>query len=315
VSGEHDVVTQDPGEAVSPRRHPLVPPGVLAPALAAVVCLVLTILTWRVFVTSTRGQLIEEAARIGSRDARESLAGVTGTLLGVVSVPFLVLVVGGAVVVSLVQRRWSIAIAAIVVLVGANLTTQVLQDQLNRPQDDASAIPLNSFPSGHATVAASIAATALLVVPVKWRPPVALLGALLSAGIGISTMIGNEVGAWHRGSDVVAAMLIAATWYFAVEAVLAAIAESDGSPRSGGNAPPAMVKIPLRILTVIGFLCAGLGLGALAATAVRVPITSDFGYQVAFLGSVFGVAAVACFTQAMMLRLRPHHPRPLPTVG
>lgn len=315
VSGERDVVTEDPGAAAPSGRHPVVPPGVLAPALAAVVCLMLTILTWRIFVTTTRGQLVEEAARIGSADARDSLTGITGTLLGAVSVPFLVLVVAGAVLVSLLQRRWSIAVAAIVLLVGANLTTQVLKDQLSRPPDDASALGLNSFPSGHATVAASIAAAALLVVPVRWRPTIALLGALMSSAIGISTMIGSQDVAWHRGSDVVAAMLITAMWYFAVEAVLAAIAEKDGGPASGGNAPPALVKIPLRILTVLGFLCAGLGLGALGATAVRAPITTDIGYQVAFLGSVFGVAAVACFTQAMMLRLRPHHPRPLPSLG
>jgi membrane-associated phospholipid phosphatase len=323
VSGEHEVVTQpaeepvqeqpEPGQlpeqtAAQPRRR--LPPGVLAPVLAAVGALAATILTWRIFVTTTRGQQTEEAARIGSDAAREALEGVTGPLLNVVSVPFLALVVVAAVLVSLVQRRWSIAVGAIVVLVGANLTTQVLQELLERPVDDASAIPLNSFPSGHATVAASIAATALLVVPDRWRPPVALLGVLVSASFGVATMIGDEVGAWHRGSDVAAAMFITATWYFAVEAVLAALAEKDGEsePERGS---PTFLRVALRILTAVGGLCAALAVGALAATMVRVPITTAPGYQIAFLGSVLGVSAVACFTQATMLRLRPHHPRPL----
>lgn len=286
-------------------------PGVLAPALASLLCIALTIVTWRIFVTTRRGQLIEEAARIGSADTRESFSGVTGILLGVVSVPFLVLVVAAAVLIALAQRRWSIAVAAIVLLVGANLTTQVLQDLLVRPSLNASPIALNSFPSGHATVAASIAATALLVAPVTWRPPVALLGTLLTAALGISTMIGNgnEIGAWHRGSDVVAAYLLTAAWYFAIEAVLAGIAVRHGAARRVAP-PPLLVKVPLRILTVLGGICAALGVGALAATAVRSPVTSDLGYQVAFLGSVFGVAAVACFLQALMLRLRPHHPDP-----
>lgn len=313
MSGEHDVVTQPDG-AIDPPRRRLVPPGVLAPALAALVCLVLTVVTWKLFVTTTRGQLTEEAARIGSATARESFAEVTGILLGVVSVPFLVLVVAAAVLVSLVQRRWSIAVAAIVVLVGANLTNQVLKASLARPVDDASAIPLNSFPSGHATVAASIAATALLVVPVRWRPPVALLGTLVSASFGIATMIGDQDRAWHRVSDVVAAMLITAMWYFAVEAVLAAIAEKDGSSAPDGGSP-TFFRVTMRILNVLGGLCAGLAIGALAATMVRVPVTTDLGYQVAFLGSVLGVTAVACFTQAAMLRLRPHHPRPLTSVS
>lgn len=313
VSGEHDVVTQE--EAGSAPRRWVVPPGVLAPALAALVCLVMTVVTWRLFVTTTRGQLTEEAARIGSAAARASLAEVTGLLLGTVSVPLLVIVVVVAVLVSLVQRRWSVAVAAIVVLAGANLTTQVLKAVLERPATDASAIPLNSFPSGHATVAASIAATALLVVPARWRPPVALLGVLISASLGIAAMIGNHVGyAWHRGSDVVGGILITAMWYFLVEAVLAAIAERDGTSAPDGGSP-TFFRVVMRILSVVGGLCAGLAIGALAATMVRVPVTTDLGYQVAFLGSVLGVAAVACFTQAAMLRLRPHHPRPLSSVG
>lgn len=307
---EGDVAVQRPNGAASPPGARALAPGVLAPAIAAVVSLLLIVITWRLFVVTTRGQLVEEAARIGSRDTRESLSEATSLLLGVAWVPFLVLVVGAAVLVALVQKRWSIAIAAIVVLVEANLTTQVLQELLQRPTDDASAIANNSFPSGHATMGASIAAAALLVLPVRWRPPVAVLGALLAASMGISTMIGTEIGAWHRASDVVAAMLIATLWYFLAETVLAAIAQRDGESRSGGNPPRALVKIPLRILTVLGTICLGLGGGALAATAVRAPIDSDLGYQVAFLGSVLGVAAVAFFTQAMMLRLRPHHLKP-----
>lgn len=298
------------GEGGGPATRRLVPPHVLAPALAALVCLVLVIVDWQVFVGTTRGQLVEEAARIGSKGARDHFAGVTGPMLDVVSVPSLVIVLGVAVLIALAQRRWSIAVAAIVVLAGANVTTQILQELLERPIEDSSPIALNSFPSGHATVAASVAATALLVLPVRWRPPVAVLGALLAGALGISTMIGNEVGAWHRGSDVVAALLIAAMWYFVVEAVLAGLAQANGESCAGGNPPRALVKIPLRILTALGWLCVGLGGGALAATAVQAPITSDIGHQVAFLGSVFGVAAVSFFTHALMLRLRPHHPTP-----
>ncbi|WP_420113781.1 phosphatase PAP2 family protein [Pseudactinotalea sp.] len=307
---EGDVAVQRPsGGAASPGTRALAP-GVLAPAIAAVVSLLLVVVTWRLFVVTPRGQMVEEAARIGSRETRDSLSDVTGLLLDAVTVPSVVIVVIAAVLIALVQKRWSIAIAAIVVLVGANLTTQVLKEVLERPVEDASPIVLNSFPSGHATVAASVAATALLVLPIRWRPPAAVLGAFLAAVLGISTMIGNEVAAWHRASDVVAAMLIAALWYFLAETVLAAIAQRHGESGSGGNPPRALVKIPLRILTVLGTICLGLGGGALAATAVRAPITTDLGYQVAFLGSVLGVAAVAFFTLAMMLRLRPHHPRP-----
>lgn len=309
---EHDVVTGRAGEQEPPARarRAALPPGVLAPALASLLCVVLTVLTWRAFETTRRGQLVEEAARLGSEGARDRFSDVTSLLLGVVSVPFLVLVVAAAVLVALAQRRWSIAVAAIVVLVGANVTTQVLQASLERPSLGVSSLVMNSFPSGHATVAASIAVTALLVAPVGWRAAIALLGTLVSAALGISTMIGVDTTAWHRGSDVVAAMLIASAWYFLVEAVLAWLTERDGGPGARSRTAGRLVRPVLRVLTVLGGLCGGLGMGALAATALRVPVGTDLGEQVAFAGSVLGVAAVACGLQALMLRLRPHHPAP-----
>lgn len=316
MNSEQDIVAQQPvsdsrAEAASgaPAGPAIVRPGVLAPLLAAVLCTAFTVLTWQVFVTTARGQLVEEAALVGSTSAREAWSGVTELLL-VVSVPLLALVVVAAVLVSLIRRRWSVAIATIVVLCGANLTTQILQETLNRPEIDASSITANSFPSGHATIAASITAAALLVAPVRWRPATALLGALLTTALGVSTMIGTGQLAWHRASDVVAAVLVTAAWYFLAEAVLAGLSRTrvDPAQRAAGR---RRIRVPLRILYGVGTLCTGLGGGALLATAVRAPITTDLGHEIAFLGSALGVSAVVCFTVALMLRLRPHHHSPV----
>lgn len=262
-----------------------------------------------------RGQLVDDAARLGSAQARDEFGGLTPFILNVVSVPLLVLVVAGAVLVGLLRRRWSIAIGAIVVLGAANLTTQVLKAVLQRPAEDAASLTLNSLPSGHVTVAASIAATALLVVPVRWRPVIAFLGAVFTALMGVATMVGTDIGAWHRASDVIAAMFLTSMWYFAVEAVLAAVAGEDATSGRARGLPAGVMKAVLRILAVVGGLAAGLGIGALVATAARAPIESDLGFRIAFAGAVAGVVAVACFTQAMMLRLRPHHPRAMPQDG
>lgn len=274
--------------------------GVVAPALAALVCVAGTVLVWRLLVATRRGQLVEEASRQGSELARDQIASVTRGALEVISVPFLALVLVAAVAVALAQRRWSIAVAAVVLLAGSNLTIQVLQAGLVRPDLESSRLLLNSFPSGHAGVAASVAATALLIAPARWRAPVALLGTPISAGIGLATMVGTDVGAWHRASDVLGSVLITAAWYFALEAALAVAA---GAPPP---APPAAgVRGSLRVLGVVGGLCAAPGLGALAATAVSVP-TSDMN-GVAYVGSSLVVIGAVCAVQASMLRLRPHH--------
>ena len=65
-------------------------------------------------------------------------------------------------------------VAAIVVVAGANLTTQVLKAVLEHARCKAfeHGIQLpwpNSFPSGHTTAAASIAVALLLVAPARHR--------------------------------------------------------------------------------------------------------------------------------------------------
>lgn len=282
--------------------------------LASGACLLLTTLSWWIFVGTTRGQYVDDAARIGSASARDELSGLSTWVLNAVSVPLLLVVLVAAILVSLLQRRWSIAIGAIMVLAGANFTTQILKDLLQRPEADVARLTLNSFPSGHVTVAASIAATALLVVSVRWRPIVAFGGAVFVATMGIATMVGTAAGAWHRASDVIASMFITATWYFAVEAVLTGMAGSDGEPGTTRGRPAGLMRVVLRTLAIIGGLSAGLAGGVLLASLVRAPIETSVGYRLAFAGAVVGVVAVSCFINALMLRLRPHHPPPTSTI-
>src|SRR5699024_6823600 len=92
----------------------------------------------------------------------------------------------------------------------ANLTTQMLKTALPRP-DFANGVPDytgNSLPSGHATVAtAAFVAGFLLVVP-RGRSPVALIGAIFSATVGVGTFLAG----WHRPADMVAAYLGVGIW-------------------------------------------------------------------------------------------------------
>jgi membrane-associated phospholipid phosphatase len=112
-------------------------------------------------------------------------------------------------------------IAAVVVVAGANLTTQVLKVALEHVRHRALEHSLNlpwptSFPSGHTTAAASIAAALLLVVPAAHRLRAAAAGAALTAAVGFSVVI---LG-WHYPSDVLGGLLVVGAWGFAALAYL-----------------------------------------------------------------------------------------------
>jgi membrane-associated phospholipid phosphatase len=112
-------------------------------------------------------------------------------------------------------------VAAMVLVAGANLTTQLLKLTLEHARHKAweHGVELpwpNSFPSGHTTAAASIAAALLFVVPARHRLNAAAVGVLLTAAVGLSVVI---LG-WHYPSDVLGGLLVVATWSFAVLAFL-----------------------------------------------------------------------------------------------
>ena len=113
------------------------------------------------------------------------------------------------------------AVAAVVLIVGANVTTQALKSVLAHVRYTAAQqgweLPWpNSFPSGHTTAAATIAVALLFVVPARHRLAAAVVGFLLTAAVGISVMVLS----WHYPSDVLGALLVVGTWAFAILAVL-----------------------------------------------------------------------------------------------
>ncbi|RPF26510.1 phosphatase PAP2 family protein [Georgenia muralis] len=173
-------------------------------------------LVWWFFVTTAAGQEVDEIAFEGSRIGRWRLMDSARDLLDVVSVPFLMVVVLVGMVVAGLRRQWWLAVAVVVVVAASNVTTQVLKNTLERPDMNLSEATVNSLPSGHATVAGSVAAVAILVTAPRWRWVTALLGATYAGATGVSTMVGG----WHRASDVVAAILVVGAWTFLTLAVL-----------------------------------------------------------------------------------------------
>lgn len=127
------------------------------------------------------------------------------------------------VVVCLLALSWGgrrEAVAAVAVVAGANITTQILKGVLahpryqpytglNQPWSDA-------YPSGHTTAAASIGIALVLAAPPRLKRPAALAGCGFAVAVGLCVAVLQ----WHFVSDVVGAYLVAAAWGFAALAAL-----------------------------------------------------------------------------------------------
>jgi membrane-associated phospholipid phosphatase len=121
------------------------------------------------------------------------------------------------------------ALAALALVAGANLTTQILKALLAHPRYQPvlgyRQIGSTSFPSGHATAALSIAAALALAVPDSWRLRAAIGGGAFALAVGCSVLVLNR----HYPSDVLGGWLVAGAWLFAVLAVLRASAGIERS--------------------------------------------------------------------------------------
>ena len=126
-----------------------------------------TVLAWFVLRTPL-GQRLDERAMntvVAGRDTQLQVLSV----LGYVSIGAIVVVALACVVVALLRGRAALALGALTVIAGANVTTQVLKHALLTRADvvDGVVAPVNSFPSGHTTVVAAGVGALCLVSP-RW---------------------------------------------------------------------------------------------------------------------------------------------------
>lgn len=132
----------------------------------------------------------------------------------------LLLMLVGVCALALHWGRRPQALAAVAIVAGANLTTQILKALFSHERFYAflgEGQPwTNSFPSGHTTAAASIAVALLIVAPARLRPLAALAAAALTAAVGLSVVMLE----WHYPSDVLGGLCVAAGWGFAALAAL-----------------------------------------------------------------------------------------------
>ncbi len=225
----------------------------------AVAATIGVLLLYAVSVLTPFGQLLGDLILTGRPTEDPDRIAAARDVLGVVSVTTLALAGLAIAAIAVLRRRPWLAIAVLVAIVGANLTTQVLKRLvLPRPNltPDLPQVYLNSYPSGHATVVAVLALALLVVVPARLRPPVALVGVIGFALTGTSTIIAG----WHRMEDVVGAGLVALAWVAATAAIVVrrrgAVPVADHH-RTGHRVAGRALVVGALVVGVLGLLAWG----------------------------------------------------------
>lgn len=254
---------------------------------------------WEFFVHTRHGQLLDTIAQTGHTIGRRRIDGLVDTVLNAVSVLSLAAATALIGFIALARRRIMLALATVLLIAGANVTTQLLKYGAGRPDlgvDSQAGMQANTLPSGHTTVAASVAVALVLVLPPRQRGLAALLGAGYAGLTGVATLSAG----WHRPSDAVAGLLVVGGWAAATSIPLA-LARRSGSQARTRDAHPVAVAT-LALLGVALMVAATLSLTV--TDQVLLTPAEELGRRrlfAAYAGSAAGIAGTACLVMALLL--------------
>ncbi|MBP2326281.1 membrane-associated phospholipid phosphatase [Kibdelosporangium banguiense] len=183
-----------------------------------------TVVTYLVLVRTAEGQATDHTV-LSWFDP--TLTRMSGEVPWPLKIPVTMLFAGTLFVVcaiGLSRRAYRRTVMAALLMGVTAALAQLLKSSLERP-DLAHQIRYteNSFPSGHVTVAAVCVFALLLVVPANVRLIVAAPGLVWIGAVGVSTLVTG----WHRPSDFLGAVLLAASCYAVATAF---VVESTPAP-------------------------------------------------------------------------------------
>jgi membrane-associated phospholipid phosphatase len=212
------------------------------PLLVALACVPVLALLWMLAFQTGAGARLDSRVFTGLVDLQstpvEPFARAGANLAG--PIPFALAAIA-LVTIALVRRRPWEALVVVIVLAGANLTTQVLKPlaTVARPAEVPPAAPAgDAWPSGHTTAAVALALCLLLVAPARMRPWALAAGAVFAAAEGF----GLVVMSWHYPSDVVAGAGVAVIWAALGLGALRAAAGRRAAERRPGAARPEAAR-------------------------------------------------------------------------
>lgn len=226
----------------SPLAHQTSAPKPVGMLLGAAAALALLFgLTYALFVRTRTGQWMDQqflpsrADNLGNRP--DSLRGTADTVLATFGNPALLAVLFTAIVlVGVVSRRGAAGVLGAAVTGGSIAVAGMLKQLMERPDVGvAGVLTHNSFPSGHVAAAAGVVCALLLAVPRRARWWCVLPGAAGVFVVGAATMIAG----WHRLSDVIGSVLLAATLTCLAAAARRVVARAAATVRRPGDEPAA----------------------------------------------------------------------------
>ena len=260
----------------------------------AVVCGLLLVVLYVISVRTHWGQTIDDAALDG-RTTRAAVLTATDHVLNTISIASLALGSAAIMLVAFARRRPHLAFTAAAVILGSNVTTQLLKRVLlDRPDLIVRLdrfVLLHSFPSGHSTVAMSLAVGLVIVVPARARPLAAL------GGLGYATLVGagTVTAGWHRPSDVVGAYLVVMAW---AGGSLALLIGTEGIERTR---PARLLERVPSISPFFAGVGVGLLLGAMTGVAGTLVVSQESQLDVVDLGAAYAASIATIAGAALVL--------------
>ncbi|GAA0898811.1 hypothetical protein GCM10009557_74340 [Virgisporangium ochraceum] len=255
----------------------------------------------RFFVRTEHGQKIDTIALTGNSIGQARIDDLVDTLLNAMSVVSLAIAAATLAFIALIRGRRGLALMVLLLIAGANVTTQLAKAAITRPNlgvDVERAAAGNSLPSGHTAVAASVAIALVLVLP----PRIRALGAFLAAGYTALAGVATMSAGWHRPSDAMAALLVVGGWTAAV-GLLLLLLQRRTDHASGREAHPASAVL---------LVAAGVALLLVAAVAmelteqVRDFDPDELGRRrlfAAYAGGAAGIVVTAFLLEGALLAL------------
>lgn len=181
----------------------------------------------------------------------ESVRALGQHVVDTIDVASLTVGTAAAALVALARREPRRAAAAVGVVGLAALTARLLKEALGR-LDPAGGVAArgfygDSFPSGHAAIAASLGLALVIAAPPVLRPTAAALGAAYAAGVGFAMILLRG----HLASDIVGGYLLAGFWACVVVGALGASARRPRVSRRGLAVAGAAVGVALAVAAAV----------------------------------------------------------------
>ncbi|MDG4814201.1 MULTISPECIES: phosphatase PAP2 family protein [Micromonospora] len=257
------------------------------------------LVVWRAALHTELGQWLDTVALTGNRIGQDRIAEPVNRVLNTMSALSLLAATAVIGFIALIRRRVALAITATLLIAGANVTTQLLKHFLVRPDvgiDPERAAAGNSLPSGHTTVAASVALALILVLPTTVRVLGAYLGTAYAAVAGVATLSAG----WHRPSDAVAAFLVVGVWA-ALAGLLLLVTQREQAQVEPADAH-RVAAVVLGLGGAIAVVASALALSWLVDLPQLDP--DEMGRRslfVAYAGSAAGIAGTMAVVAALLL--------------